>query len=257
MKQKIEFQNIKHKKIIKNSDGENTEKTILDGISFTIDEGDIFAVMGPSGSGKTTLLRLVNRLEDPTHGNILIDRKNILQYPVVELRRKVGLVFQIPFMFEGSVLDNLLYGPNLAGEDLEKKKKQVKELLPWFGFKEDMLGRDPDRLSVGEKHRVSILRTLMNDPEVVMLDEPTSSLDPGTARHILELIKDINQKKNKTIVLVTHIPEHARMSANKALILIDGKIVEKGTIEEVFDNPGTSIARDFLEGKTNIRNGQE
>ncbi|MCD4784284.1 MAG: ATP-binding cassette domain-containing protein [Candidatus Eremiobacteraeota bacterium] len=257
MKQKIDFQNIKHKKTMKNSDGEDVKKTVLDEISFTIDEGDVFAVMGPSGSGKTSLLRLLNRLEDPMHGNILIDGKNILQYPVVELRRKVGLVFQIPYMFEGSVLDNLLYGPNLAGEKPEDKKKQVMELLPWFGFKEDMLGRDPDRLSVGEKHRVNILRTLMNDPDVIMLDEPTSSLDPGSARNILELVKDINQKKNKTIVLVTHIPEHARMVSNKALILIDGKIVEKGTVEEVFDNPGASIARNFLEGKTDIGNGQE
>jgi len=257
MKPKIEFQNIKHRKEIKHSNGENTEKTILDGISFTVNEGDILAIMGPSGSGKTTLLRLINRLEDPLEGNILIDSKSILQYPVVELRRKIGLVFQIPYMFEGSVLDNILYGPMLAGENIENKRKEIKELLPWFGFKSDILERDPDRLSVGEKQRISILRTLMNDPEVIMLDEPTSSLDPGSARNILELVRDINKRKNQTIVLVTHIPEHARISAKNTLILIGGKIVEQGSIEEVFDNTQTTIARDFLDGKINMESEQE
>ena len=246
---KIQLKNITHKKLHHNTIADPILKTILDDVSFSVETGDIFAIMGPSGSGKSTLLRLINRLEDPVSGEILVDGKNVREYPVRDLRRKVGLILQLPFMFEGSVEDNLLYGPCIAGLNKEDKKKEIESLIPWFGFGKDILDRDPQKLSVGEKQRVSIMRTLLNDPDVIMLDEPTSSLDPSSSNRVLDLIKDINRMKGTTIVVVTHIPEHARRIAGKALIIAEGRVAETGAIEDIFTNPVNEATTRFLAGE--------
>ena len=245
---KVEFKKVNHTKRFSESDGKVIEKKILRDFSFSVESGDIFSIMGPSGSGKTTLLRLINRLEDPESGEILVDGKNVFDCPVRDLRRKTGLVLQLPFMFEGSVLDNILYGPCIKGADIEAKKKEIDSLLPWFGFENDILKRDPQKLSVGEKQRVNILRVLLNDPDVLMLDEPTSSLDPTSSNKVLDLIKNINQKKKTTIIVVTHIPEHARRISHKALITVEGSVMETGDIEDIFNNPCNRETADFLSG---------
>lgn len=232
----------------KNGDSKK-EKQILHEVAFSVKQGEVYAIMGPSGSGKSTLLRLINRLENLTSGDIFIDDKNIMQYPVQELRRKAGLVSQIPFMFEGSVLDNLLYGPKLMGMDSGKKTQEAENLLRWFGFDSQILHLEPGRLSVGEKQRINILRTLLNDPDILMLDEPTASLDPQSSTKILNLIKDINEKKNTTILLVTHIPKHALKTAHRALILNEGKVIEEGDLQEIFSSRHNETVADFLEGK--------
>lgn len=248
---KIELRNITHRKLHHNTTADPILKTILDDVSFSVETGEIFAIMGPSGSGKSTLLRLINRLEDPVSGEILVDGKNVREYPVRDLRRKVGLILQLPFMFEGSVEDNLLYGPRIAGINKEEKNKEIESLIPWFGFGKDILDRDPQKLSVGEKQRVSIMRTLLNDPDVIMLDEPTSSLDPYSSKMVLDLIKDINEKKKTTIIVVTHIPEHARRIAHKALIVIKGKVIETGDIGTIFKNAVNEATSKFLSGEGN------
>ncbi len=248
---KIQLRNITHQKLHHNTVADPILKTILDDVSFSVERGEIFAIMGPSGSGKSTLLRLINRLEDPVSGEILVDGKNVREYPVRDLRRKVGLILQLPFMFEGSVEDNLLYGPCIAGIDLEEKKKEIESLIPWFGFGKDILDRDPQKLSVGEKQRVNIMRTLLNDPDVIMLDEPTSSLDPYSSKMVLDLIKEINGKKKTTIIVVTHIPEHARRIAQKALIVINGKVIETGDIDGIFKNAVSEATSKFLSAEGN------
>jgi putative ABC transport system ATP-binding protein len=224
-------------------------KKTLDSVSFSAEKGKILAIMGPSGGGKTTVLRILNRLEDPDEGTVSFYGTDIRTIPIIELRRKIGLVMQTPCMFEGTVLDNLLFGPRLAGADLKVKTEEITELLPWFGFESSFLQRDPEKLSVGEKQRVNILRTLANTPEVLLLDEPTASLDPVSSGKLLDIVKIINQKRNMTIIMVTHIPDHAGKIADKVLIMADGKVVEQGEAPAVLKNPTTSVARDFLEGK--------
>lgn len=250
MKNKIQFKNVTYRKIIPGHElGNPGEMTILDDVSFNVEEGEIFAVMGPSGSGKSTLLRLINRLEDPSEGEIILDGKSNSEFPVRDLRRKAGLVLQIPQVFEGTVMDNLLYGPRLFEGDLKAAEKEAMELLPGFNLPNDILQRDPIRLSVGEKQRISLLRTLLNKPEIILLDEPTSSLDPQSSTRLLELIRDINRQNNTTIIIVTHIPEHARRIAARAMILVKGKIQEQGEIEAVFENPQSPATSDFISGK--------
>lgn len=230
-------------------DGEVRQKRILSDISFAVEAGKVFGIMGPSGSGKTTLLRLLNRLEDPTDGVIYVQKKKIDQIPVLELRRKIGFVHQVPRMFEGKVIDNLLFGPRLIDVPEEQIRQKIYEYLPWFNLDKNILNRNPKQLSVGEKQRVSILRALMNDLDALLLDEPTSALDPTSANGILKLINEINQKKNMTIIIVSHIPQQVKQVATTGMILMDGKKLADGTVKELFENPRDQRVRDFLEGK--------
>ncbi|MFP4497482.1 MAG: ATP-binding cassette domain-containing protein [Vulcanimicrobiota bacterium] len=219
---KVNTQNDKYEKI-----------QIINNLSFKVDEGDIFTIMGSSGSGKTTLLRLINRLEDPDSGQIFLEGKNIRDFPILELRRQIGFVLQLPYMFEGSVRDNIFYGPRLQGQPDEETQKILEQYFSWFGFKKGILEKSPSFLSVGEKQRVSILRALVNKPALLLLDEPTSSLDPNTANSILGLVKEINERTRMTILMVTHIPEHARKIAGKGMILDEGSKIADGTMDEI------------------------
>ncbi|MCE1245930.1 MAG: ATP-binding cassette domain-containing protein [Firmicutes bacterium] len=215
----VRAENLVKIRTIPDKDSNPVTKRIPDGVSFSVEKGEIFVIMGPSGCGKSSILRLLNRLEDPDEGSIFYNGKNIAELPVTELRRSIGLVMQIPSMFEGTVLDNILYGPSLCGADLKAKKEEIETLLPWFSFDPSILKRDPDRLSVGEKQRVNILRTIANSPDVLLLDEPTASLDAASAAGVLEIIAGINKMKNTTIIMVTHIPEHAEKAGGRIMMM--------------------------------------
>jgi putative ABC transport system ATP-binding protein len=235
----IEFRNVSVIKRFSDEKGNQTEVQALSNVSFSVKEGEVFAVMGPSGSGKSTLLRLINRLEDPLSGEILINGKNIKDFPVLKLRRKVGFVFQLPLMFEGNVKDNILYGPLLAGRNPDELDRKLTEYLPWFGFENSMLTREPGKLSVGERQRVCMLRAIMNEPEILLMDEPTASLDPGSTEKILELVKKINANERITILMVTHIPEHAEKIAQRGMVLVEGRKVSEDPIETLVKEIGS------------------
>lgn len=230
---KLKFENVNVVKSVEKPGKHTEQKKVLKNLDFSVQPREVFAVMGPSGSGKTTLLRLINRLEDPEKGAIYLDGNDVRDIPVKQLRKKVGFIQQLPWMFEGTVLDNLLYGPHLNNADMQAEKKRAEEMLPRFGFSKDILERDPERLSVGEKQRVCILRALMNRPEVLVMDEPTSALDERNVERILALVRDINEKEHTTIVLVTHIPEHGKAVATNSIGLVDGEIVARGPVGEV------------------------
>ncbi len=248
MKYKLQVLDVVCVRRIKDEEGNTFERKILSKVSFSIFEGEIFAIMGSSGTGKTTLLRFFNRLEDPTSGKILLDERDIREIDPIVLRKRVGFVSQIPYMFEGDVKENLLFGPKVTGGDVNKALNMIKEYLPWFGFKEEILFRDTSNLSVGEKQRLCILRALANEPEVLLLDEPTSALDPQSASSLLDLIKRINKSKKKTMVFVSHLPEHVERVAHRGVILMGGKVEAYGEISRIFHQCTNKKVVDFLSG---------
>jgi putative ABC transport system ATP-binding protein len=224
------------------------EITVLDNIDFKIKPGEICTILGPSGCGKSTLLRLLNRLEEISSGSIFLDSKDIKDIDVVQLRRKVGLVFQAPVMMDESVLENLFYGQKIKGKK-EKELGKAQKCLNLIGLNENFLNRDSSQLSIGEKQRVSIARTLMLNPEVLLLDEPTSALDPTATLNIEKLVLKLNAKIGLTTLFVTHDISQALRLGHKCVILIDGKKIEEGNIKEIYDNPQNELTGKFFAGE--------
>ena len=236
----------KQKKIL-NDAGQLTELTILSDISIEFCGTCIQMILGPSGSGKTTLLRLLNKLESPSRGKILYNGNDMNSIPPRELRKEVGMVFQSPSLFRGTIFENVSYGPNLFKQEMSRE--QVKQLLKIVDLDGIEPNRDVDNLSLGQQQRVSFARALANQPKVLLLDEPTSALDPSSSNNILDLIKRINQELGISIIMVTHIMEHAKKIADDICLLVEGKIIEKGKAAPFFKQPETEIARKFVKGE--------
>lgn len=226
---------------------------VLQDVGFTVSAGGVFTVMGPSGSGKSTLLRALNRLLEPTFGRVLLDGVPTDEMPVPELRRRVGLVFQHPALFEGTVLDNVLYGPRLrrpsgrlaSGEE----RDQAVALLDRVGLAADFACKPADELSGGEAQRVCLARALANDPQVLLLDEPTTALDPAARRQIEDLLACLTAESALTSVFVTHDLAQARRIGDHGLLLVDGRAVEQGPLPAMLDHPREPATRLFAEGR--------
>lgn len=217
---------------------------ILSDISASVMAGDIFTVLGPSGSGKSTLLRLINRLDDPTSGSILLDGQDTREMSVLALRRRAGMVFQSAAVFDGTVDANVQYGAKLAGIKVDSA-----DLLRRVGLPEDFLTRAASSLSGGEQQRVSIARTLATNPEIILMDEPTSSLDPASRSQIEELTLKMNRDEGLTIVFVTHDMEQARRVGVRTMLLVEGRKIEEAPTDEFFANPRTETAKLFIKGE--------
>jgi len=205
-------------------------KVLVADASFELRKGETLAIVGPSGSGKTSLLRLLNRLDEPTSGTVYLDGTDYRQIAPRDLRRRVGMVLQRPYLFPGTVADNLRFGPKQRGEVLSEGK--IGELLTAVGLV-GYAGRDVANLSGGEGQRVSVARTLANSPEVLLLDEPTSALDEDSKGDVEKIILQIRQEQGIPCVLVTHDAAQAVRLAQRALVLEAGRIVRAGRIEEV------------------------
>ncbi|MCX9015203.1 MAG: phosphate ABC transporter ATP-binding protein [Candidatus Methanoperedens sp.] len=190
-------------------------------LNLKIGRGELVTIMGASGSGKTTLLRLINRLSDPDSGTILLNSIDICSMPPQELRKKAGMVFQLPVMFQGSVRENIAFGMELWGESMD-----INALAKDAGVPEKLLDADTGRLSVGEKQRVCIARALSTQPELLLLDEPTSSLDSISAQKIETMLLGLQRDHDLTMVWVTHEKEQAGRIGGRRLILKDGKLEE-------------------------------
>jgi ABC-type phosphate transport system ATPase subunit len=217
----LELKNVS-KAVLRNVNGTKIRSRILSNIDLVVQRGDLITIMGPSGSGKTTFLRLLNRLSETDSGDILLNKRNIKDYPLVELRRKVGMVFQIPVVFRGSVRDNLGFGMKLWSEDID-----IEMLARDADIPEDLLDAEAGKLSVGEKQRVCIARALANRPEVLLLDEPTSSLDMESARIIEELLLGLCKEQDLTIFWVTHEMEQAKRIGGRRCVLNGGRLEEE------------------------------
>jgi putative ABC transport system ATP-binding protein len=205
-------------------------KVLVADASFEVRTGETLAIVGPSGSGKTSLLRLLNRLDEPTSGTVYVDGGDYRQIAPRELRRRVGMVMQRPYLFPGTVADNLRFGPRQRGEQLSDER--VEQLLAGVALA-GYGSRDVANLSGGEAQRVSFARTLANSPEVLLLDEPTSALDEDSKREVEGIIQQIGREQGIPCVLVTHDVAQAARLAHRALILEAGRIVRAGRVEEV------------------------
>jgi putative ABC transport system ATP-binding protein len=204
--------------------------SIVTDISLDSHHGEMLGIVGPSGSGKSSLLRLLNRLDEPTTGTVFLDGQDYRQFPPRELRRRVGMVTQRPFLFPGNVAGNIRFGPAQRGEVLADK--DVARLLERVGLP-GFSAREVTNLSGGEQQRVSLARALANHPEILLLDEPTSALDEhaktGVEQLICSLVKDISL----TCVMVTHDRDQARRMCDRVALLEAGCLVQYGTPAEV------------------------
>jgi D-methionine transport system ATP-binding protein len=235
-----------------------SEVRALDGVDLDIQKGDIFGIVGFSGSGKSTLLRCINLLERPDSGTVAIAGKeatSLERRDLAVVRQKVGMIFQHFNLFDSrTVHDNIAYPLEIAGVEHKHLENKVSELAHLVGIA-DKLKAYPGQLSGGQKQRVAIARSLANDPVVLLSDEATSALDPETTFAILELLKDINAKTGLTIALVTHELDVVRVLCNRVAVLESGRIVEKGDVSRVFENPRSSAAKRFVEISRGFRDG--
>lgn len=238
----VEFQNI----FLRKKDEKGNEVEILRDLSFAVEPGAVYALAGPSGSGKSSALRLINRLDDYSDGQIYIAGQEVKAWDIRELRAKVGFMFQEAALFQGSVMENLLYGPCLRGLKKCKSEPTALELLDKVGLPAELLRRNVESLSGGQKQRVNMARTLALDPDIILMDEPTSSLDPAAANTIENLVQNLNQQ-GKTFILVSHNFDQIERIAAACTILQAGRGIFSGTPTELFLDK--DIANFVMNGK--------
>lgn len=219
---------------------------VLKGIDQNVDEGEVLCIVGPSGSGKSTMLRCINRLEEPSGGEIYIDGELVTESNVDAMRTKMGMVFQSFNLFpHKSVLENLTIGPvNVKKEDKNEAEAKGMALLERVGLAEKA-NEYPRNLSGGQQQRVAIARALAMDPEVMLFDEPTSALDPEMVGEVLDVMKSL-AKDGMTMVVVTHEMGFAKEVADKVIFMDGGYIVEQGTPDDVLNHPQMDRTKDFL-----------
>jgi UDP-glucose/iron transport system ATP-binding protein len=216
----------------------------LRSINADIPGGSITAVVGPSGAGKSTLLRTINRLIEPTSGEVYLDGEPTSGMNALELRRRVGMVFQLPALFGATVEEATLYGARLAGRSAD-----ADWLLEMAGLDATYKDKAPQSLSVGEQQRVSIARALALEPEALLVDEPTSALDEAARRRIEDLIQELNASLGLTIVLVSHTLDQVERVADRVLLLVAGRSEGEWSKEEFFSGPGEQ-ARRYIAGRS-------
>jgi len=227
--------------------GEGPGTAIVQDVWGTVGAGTVTAIIGPSGSGKSTLLSLLNRMQNPDQGLVIFHGVDYAQYPVTELRRRIGLVQQTPVMLPGTVEDNVNYGPLLRNRPLPAQ--DMVALLELVGLNRQFLRRTAQELSGGEKQRVSLLRTLANGPEVLLLDEVTASLDPKAEELVEETILTLNRKKRLTVLWVSHNLQQVQRIAGQIWFIHEGRLLEAAPAREFFTRPGTPEAAQFLRNK--------
>ena len=225
----------------------NASTFILQNLSFEIRSNEIFTVLGPSGAGKSTLLRLLNALDDPSEGQIRFTGTPLEQIDIFDLRRKVAMVFQQPALLPGTVNENLNYPRRVLNIDTAERSNE--ELLQIVGLDPDLLSRDSKTLSVGQQQRVMIARSLVSQPEVLLMDEPTSALDPTATKRILNLTKSLQQEYGLTIVFVTHNIPEAKQIADRVMLLVAGESKVIAPAESFFSGETGELAERFLAGE--------
>lgn len=237
------------KNIVKQYITKSGPLTAVDQVNLTITKGEIFGIIGYSGAGKSTLIRLLNGLEQPTAGEVVVNDlrfSHIKGKELREARQKVSMIFQhFNLLWSRTVADNIAFPLEIAGVPKAQREVKVKELIQLVGLE----GREhayPSQLSGGQKQRVGIARALSNDPEVLLCDEATSALDPETTDAILDLLVSINERLGLTIVLITHEMHVIQKICNRVAVMEAGKVVEVGEVLQVFRNPQAPITKRFV-----------
>ena len=221
----------------------------VDNVNLDIKQGEIFGIIGYSGAGKSTLIRLLNGLEKPTSGQIIVNNEDLTTIndrQLRQVRQKVSMIFQhFNLLWSRTVAENIAFPLEIADVPKEQRTARVKELIELVGLE----GREdyyPSQLSGGQKQRVGIARALANRPEVLLCDEATSALDPETTDSILDLLVSINEKLGLTIVLITHEMQVIQKICNRVAVMEKGLVVEEGDVLEVFQNPQQPITKRFV-----------
>ena len=219
---------------------------VLKGVDAAIEENEVVCIIGPSGSGKSTFLRCLNRLEEITEGEIMIDGVHLSKENENEVRTEMGMVFQSFNLFPHmSVLDNVTIGPRkVRGIDRKEAEKKALELLARVGLRDKADGY-PSSLSGGQKQRVAIARALAMNPKIILFDEPTSALDPEMVGEVLDVMKGLTHG-GMTLVIVTHEMGFAKEVADRVLFMDEGYIIEQGTPDEIFSHPKEERTKNFL-----------
>ena len=226
----------------------STNGLILDGLSFDIQEGEFFVLVGPSGSGKTTTLKLINRLIEQTEGDIYFEDKRLKDYDLRELRLKTGYVLQQIALFPNlTVAENIALIPEMKNFDKKEIKEKTEDLLQKVGLNpKHYMNRLPKELSGGEKQRVGILRAIIANPKILLMDEPFSALDPLSKVQLQDLIKTLHNEYKMTTVFVTHDMDEAMKLADRICVLKEGKVVQIATPEVLKENPADDFVREFF-----------
>lgn len=229
--------------------------TALDQVSLTVPAGKIVGVIGASGAGKSTLIRCVNLLERPDEGEVILGGVNLMQLKPAALakeRRKIGMIFQhFNLMSSRTVSENIAFPLELDGLSKGEISARVQELLQLVGL-QDKQHQYPSNLSGGQKQRVAIARSLASNPGVLLCDEATSALDPATTASILTLLKDINRRLNLTILLITHEMDVVKSICDQVAVISEGRLIEQGTVSEIFAHPRTDLTREFIASAINL-----
>lgn len=228
-------------------------------VTLHIQEGDIYGIVGYSGAGKSTLVRVINLLQVPTSGKIIVDGDVLFDKKVTltaeQLRRKrqdIGMIFQhFNLMSQLTAEENVAFALKHSGLSKEEKRAKVRTLLELVGLA-DRAENYPSQLSGGQKQRVAIARALANDPKILISDESTSALDPKTTKQILTLLQDLNQKLGLTIVLITHEMQIVKDIANRVAVMQNGRLIEEGSVLDIFSNPQQDLTKDFISTATGI-----
>ncbi|MGP7818011.1 methionine ABC transporter ATP-binding protein [Niallia sp. 01092] len=240
---------IELKNIYKTYNRKGISNDALKGISLKVEKGDIFGVIGYSGAGKSTLIRLVNYLEKPTKGDVFVNGVALSSYSEKELRvtkKQIGMIFQHFNLLESkNVFDNVAIPLVLQRKNKQEIIKRVTELLEFVGLS-DKANSYPNELSGGQKQRVGIARALASNPSILLCDEATSALDPQTTQSILQLLKRINAEYNITIMIITHEMAVIQEICNKVAVMEQGKIIEQGSVLEVFGKPQHPTTQNFV-----------
>ena len=223
--------------------------TAVDSVNLSVEQGQIYGIIGYSGAGKSTLIRLLNGLEKPTSGSVVINGQDISAAKGEQLRQarlKISMVFQhFNLLWSRTVAENIAFSMQIAGAPKAKIKTRVAELIDLVGLK-GREGAYPSQLSGGQKQRVAIARALANNPDVLLCDEATSALDPQTTDQILDLLLDINRRFKLTIVLITHEMHVVRKICDRVAVMENGSVVEEGDVISVFTHPQQPITRQFV-----------
>ena len=229
--------------------------TALDNVSLHVPKGQICGVIGASGAGKSTLIRCVNLLERPTHGAVVIDDVDLTQLSDAELvktRRQIGMIFQhFNLLTSRTVFENVALPLELENKSKAEIREKTTALLALVGLS-DKHNVYPANLSGGQKQRVAIARALASDPKVLLCDEATSALDPATTQSILKLLKEINRTLGITILLITHEMEVVKRICDQVAVIDKGRLIEQGTVSEIFSNPKTELAQEFISSTFHI-----
>ena len=246
---------IKIENLYKTFNTKNGDVNALKDINLDIEQGDIFGIIGLSGAGKSTLVRCMNFLEVPTSGNVIFENMNLGKLSKKELlkaRQSMSMIFQgFNLMEQRNALKNVCYPLEIAGVKKAEAEKRARELLKIVGL-EDREKSYPAQLSGGQKQRVEIARALATNPKVILCDEATSALDPTTTQSILELLKEINQKLQVTIIIITHEMSVIEKICNKVAVIDKSQIVECGFVKDIFINPKSEMARKLILPKDSI-----